>query len=84
MKVVGRIYLNLVWTTDGVGLGYPAESILVHGSYLINLGCVIGSINLSPLITSNPDTAKWQTSYECFVDDLKRCHQLGVKLYNWQ
>jgi AP endonuclease-1 len=27
--------------TDTTGLGYPAESILVHGSYLINLGCVI-------------------------------------------
>jgi AP endonuclease-1 len=33
---------------------------------------------------SNPDTAKWNMSYECFRDDLRRCHQLGIKLYNWQ
>ncbi|WVN87216.1 uncharacterized protein L203_102393 [Cryptococcus depauperatus CBS 7841] len=51
------------------GMGYGPESILVHGSYLINLG--------------NPDPAKWNTSYECFKDDIYRCHQLGIKLYNW-
>ncbi|CAD6568544.1 MAG: hypothetical protein TREMPRED_004634 [Tremellales sp. Tagirdzhanova-0007] len=53
---------------DG-GVGYAADSILVHGSYLINL--------------ANPDEAKWETSYQCFKDDISRCHQLGVKLYNW-
>lgn len=52
------------------GMGYGAETILVHGSYLINLG--------------NPDPNKWNTSYACFKDDIERCHQLGVKLYNWQ
>ena len=52
------------------GMGYGAETILVHGSYLINLG--------------NPDPAKWNTSYQCFKDDIQRCHQLGIKMYNWQ
>lgn len=52
------------------GMGYGPETILVHGSYLINLG--------------NPDPAKWNMSYTCFKDDIERCHQLGVKLYNWQ
>ena len=27
---------------------------------------------------------KWNFSYDCFKDDLERCHQLGIKLYNWQ
>jgi AP endonuclease-1 len=38
----GGSYLShKTMTTNTTGLGYPAESILVHGSYLINLGCVI-------------------------------------------
>lgn len=27
---------------------------------------------------------KREKSYECFVDDLKRCEQLGLELYNFQ
>ncbi|EPS98992.1 hypothetical protein FOMPIDRAFT_136203 [Fomitopsis schrenkii] len=49
--------------------GYSASHILPHGSYLINLG--------------NPDGTKREQSYECFVDDLKRCEQLGLQLYNF-
>ncbi|KAF5318891.1 hypothetical protein D9611_014726 [Ephemerocybe angulata] len=37
---------------------------LPHGNYLINLG--------------NPDAAKKAKSYECFVDDLRRCEALGL------
>ncbi|GHJ87855.1 hypothetical protein NliqN6_4257 [Naganishia liquefaciens] len=51
------------------GLGYSPDHILPHGSYLINLG--------------QPDATKRETSYKCFLDDLKRCEQLGIKLYNW-
>ncbi|ODN77018.1 hypothetical protein L202_05564 [Cryptococcus amylolentus CBS 6039] len=62
-------FRDLMKSKEEGGMGYGPESILVHGSYLINLG--------------NPDQAKWETSYECFRDDIARCHQLGVKLYNW-
>ncbi|KAF7313181.1 AP-endonuc-2 domain-containing protein [Mycena kentingensis (nom. inval.)] len=49
--------------------GYDPAHILPHGSYLINLG--------------NPDETKRQKSYECFLDDLKRCEALGLLLYNF-
>ncbi|KAK8861252.1 hypothetical protein IAR55_002071 [Kwoniella newhampshirensis] len=62
-------FRDLLKSKEQGGLGYGAESILVHGSYLINLG--------------NPDPVKWATSYDCFKDEILRCHQLGVKLYNW-
>ncbi|KAH9928083.1 xylose isomerase-like protein [Fomitopsis serialis] len=49
--------------------GYSASHILPHGSYLVNLG--------------NPDEKKREQSYECFLDDLKRCEELGLLLYNF-
>ncbi|KAF9040461.1 AP endonuclease [Hymenopellis radicata] len=49
--------------------GYDARHVLPHGSYLINLG--------------NPHTEKREKSYECFVDDLRRCAQLGLVVYNF-
>ncbi|KAJ6509175.1 xylose isomerase-like protein [Mycena vitilis] len=48
---------------------YNPRHILPHGSYLINLG--------------NPDSEKRQKSYDCFLDDLKRCESLGLLLYNF-
>ncbi|KAI0786179.1 xylose isomerase-like protein [Abortiporus biennis] len=48
---------------------YDVNHILPHGSYLVNLG--------------NPDEAKREKSYQCFLDDLKRCELLGLKLYNF-
>ncbi|XP_006457703.1 hypothetical protein AGABI2DRAFT_114752 [Agaricus bisporus var. bisporus H97] len=48
---------------------YTADVVLPHGSYLINLG--------------NPDADKREKSYECFIDDLKRCELLGLKYYNF-
>ncbi|TXT05647.1 uncharacterized protein COLE_06967 [Cutaneotrichosporon oleaginosum] len=51
------------------GMGYGPESILVHGNYLINLG--------------TDRRSKRNVAYECFRDDLERCHKLGIKLYNW-
>ncbi|OWZ26215.1 AP endonuclease 1 [Cryptococcus neoformans A2-102-5] len=62
-------FKELMKSKEEGGMGYGPDSILVHGSYLINLG--------------NPDPAKWKVSYECFKDDIARCHQLGIKLYNW-
>lgn len=40
--------------------------ILPHGSYLINL--------------ANPETV--EKNMACLLDDLKRCHRLGIRLYN--
>lgn len=48
---------------------YDPKHVLPHGNYLINLG--------------NPDKDKREKSYACFVDDLKRCEQLGLHLYNF-
>ncbi|RUS16728.1 xylose isomerase-like protein [Endogone sp. FLAS-F59071] len=49
--------------------GYGAHTVLPHGSYLVNLG--------------NPDKAKREKSYVAFLDELRRCEQLGLKLYNF-
>jgi AP endonuclease-1 len=46
-----------------------AQHILPHGSYLANLA------------QADPDKAK--QAYGNFVDDLKRCEALGIKLYNF-
>ncbi|KAK5987688.1 Apurinic-apyrimidinic endonuclease 1 [Cladobotryum mycophilum] len=45
------------------------EHTLPHGSYLVNL--------------AQADKEKAQQGYDSFVDDLKRCEQLGIKLYNF-
>lgn len=50
-------------------LGFDMTKVLPHGSYLVNLG--------------NPDEEKRKKSYEAFLDELKRCDQLGIKLYNF-
>ncbi|KAF6747645.1 xylose isomerase-like protein [Ephemerocybe angulata] len=49
--------------------GYGPKHVLPHGNYLINLG--------------NPDAAKRAKSYDCFLDDLRRCEALGLKYYNF-
>lgn len=48
--------------------GFSASQVLVHGSYLSNIG--------------HPDPDKRQQSYESFVDELTRCSQLGLTLLN--
>ncbi|KAK0383314.1 hypothetical protein NLU13_9227 [Sarocladium strictum] len=50
--------------------GYnAAEHAVPHGSYLVNL--------------AQPDPAKADQAYKGFLDDLKRCEALGIKLYNF-
>lgn len=50
--------------------GYdPLTDILPHGQYFINL--------------ANPELEKAEKSYNSFIDDLTRCEQLGVGLYNF-
>lgn len=46
-----------------------AAHILPHGSYLVNLAQL--------------DAAKAKQAYTNFLDDLQRCEQLGVRLYNF-
>ncbi|ETW59739.1 apurinic/apyrimidinic endonuclease Apn1 [Plasmodium falciparum NF54] len=48
---------------------FDKNFILPHGSYLINL--------------ANPDKEKRDKSYLSFLDDIKRCEQLNIKLYNF-
>lgn len=50
--------------------GYnPRTDILPHGLYFINL--------------ANPDKEKEDKAYGGFLDDLKRCEQLNIGLYNF-
>ncbi|KAI5776665.1 xylose isomerase-like protein [Geopyxis carbonaria] len=46
-----------------------ARHVLPHGSYLVNL--------------AQPDAEKATQAYNCFLDDLARCEQLGIALYNF-
>ncbi|KAH6644048.1 DNA-lyase [Boeremia exigua] len=46
-----------------------AHSCLPHGSYLVNL--------------AHPDAERKKQAYDCFQNDLVRCHTLGIKLYNF-
>lgn len=47
----------------------PAKHVLPHGSYLVNL--------------AQADPEKAEQAYVCFLDDLKRCEDLGIVLYNF-
>jgi AP endonuclease-1 len=46
-----------------------AKHVLPHGSYLVNL--------------AQADPEKADQAYTCFLDDLRRCEALGIKLYNF-
>ncbi|KAF9888077.1 hypothetical protein FE257_009342 [Aspergillus nanangensis] len=46
-----------------------AKHILPHGSYLVNL--------------AQEDKSKAKQAYDSFLDDLRRCEALGIKLYNF-
>ncbi|KAL4997964.1 xylose isomerase-like protein [Aspergillus recurvatus] len=46
-----------------------AKYVLPHGSYLVNL--------------AQEDKAKAKQAYDAFLDDLRRCEALGIKLYNF-
>ncbi|MCJ1393972.1 hypothetical protein MMC18_006849 [Xylographa bjoerkii] len=49
---------------------YEAGKYVVpHGSYLVNL--------------AQEDTDRAKQAYDAFIDDLKRCESLGIKLYNF-
>ena len=49
--------------------GFRPQDVLPHDSYLINLG--------------NPDTEAREKSLDAFVDELKRCRQLGLVYLNF-
>lgn len=50
-------------------LGFDAGQILPHDSYLINLGA--------------PEDDKLEKSRAAFIDEMKRCHLLGLTLLNF-
>lgn len=43
--------------------------VVPHGCYLVNL--------------ANPDESKREKSFQAFIDDLQRCEQLGIRLFNF-
>lgn len=50
--------------------GFEAgKVVLPHGSYLVNL--------------AQEEDEKAKQAYDCFLDDLKRCDSLGIKLFNF-
>ena len=49
--------------------GYRPEHILPHDGYLINLG--------------SPDAEKLEVSREAFLDEVRRCEQLGLTMLNF-
>ena len=49
--------------------GYTPDMILPHDGYLINLG--------------QPDAEKRTQSLNAFIDELQRCHALGLKMLNF-
>lgn len=50
-------------------LGYDARVVLPHDSFLINLGA--------------PDPQKLHLSREAFLDEMRRCEQLGLSMLNF-
>ncbi|CAO2654368.1 Nn.00g111010.m01.CDS01 [Neocucurbitaria sp. VM-36] len=46
-----------------------ADCCLPHGSYLVNL--------------AHPDPERKKQAYGSFLNDLSRCHKLGIRLYNF-
>ena len=52
-----------------VEFGYKSNMILPHDSYLINLG--------------SPDSDSLQKSRDAFIDEMKRCEQLGLDRLNF-
>ena len=46
-----------------------SRHVVPHGSYLVNL--------------AHTDKARTEQAYEAFLDDLKRCDRLGIRLYNF-
>lgn len=49
--------------------GILPKHVLPHDSYLINLG--------------HPDKEQWEKSYDAFLDEVRRCAQLGLPLLNF-
>lgn len=49
--------------------GYSMDAVMPHDSYLINLG--------------HPEKEKLEKSRDAFLDELRRCEQLGIKLLNF-
>jgi len=50
-------------------LGFGPQQILPHDSYLINLG--------------HPDAGALERSRNAFIDEMRRCHRLGLRYLNF-
>jgi len=49
--------------------GYSSNHIIAHGSYLVNLG--------------TPEPVLLAKSRAAFIDEMQRCEQLGLTIYNF-
>ena len=49
--------------------GFSGDVVVPHGSYLMNLGSLVDSL--------------YDKSKQCLREELERCEQLGVRLYNF-
>ena len=68
--------------------GYSSKYVLPHGSYLINLGnpdeYEFPQLFIYIWWQESNSSEKRRKSFNCFLDDLQRCEQLGLELYNFQ
>ena len=64
-----RQWVAAPYSRENIELGYSADQILPHDSYLINLG--------------NPEREALEKSRSAFLDEMLRCEQLGLNRLNF-
>lgn len=68
-RVIEHNYMPILTTINCSPSQNEYGYVLPHGCFLVNL--------------ANPDESKREKSFEAFLDDLQRCEQLGIRLFNF-
>ncbi|ETS63554.1 hypothetical protein PaG_01851 [Moesziomyces aphidis] len=68
-RVLDHSFMPAPAKSSALGSAPPDGFVVPHGCYLVNL--------------ANPDEAKRDKSFEAFMDDLRRCELLGIRLFNF-